>query len=426
MLPAIRHARPGARFFIVGSNPAEDVKRLATLDGVTVTGPVPDVRPYISHATASVAPMRVARGIQNKVLEAMAMGRPVIVTPGALEGIDAVPGRDVILAGDATSFAQRGDRSGGRGRRDKPGGCGDRSGRAPPDRRQLRLDRPPERLRRPGAPPSVRQGARRHGDRIMNDQLTAMPDEPLSQEAPEETVIVWGTLAGLAIGLIAIGALFHTEIATGVRTWYISTAYNHCFLVIPIAAWLAWDRRASLQGLAPAAIPLAALLAVPLAVAWLVAERLGIMEGRQLVMITLVQVLFLALLGRRLYLALLGPLLYLYFLVPFGEFLTPKLQDVTTWFIRHGVDILGSIPGMLQTVTSSKWRKARSFVAEACAGSVLPDRRDRVRRAGLLRRYRSPMRRIIFITASIIVPIISRRASGALGIVYLGHVQGSA
>jgi polysaccharide biosynthesis protein PslH len=105
VLPLIRRRLPATRFFIVGGNPAEPVKRLVDLGGITVTGRVPDVRPYVSHATAAVAPMRIARGIQNKVLEAMAMAKPVIVTSGALEGIDATPGRDLILADDAASFA---------------------------------------------------------------------------------------------------------------------------------------------------------------------------------------------------------------------------------------------------------------------------------------------------------------------------------
>jgi polysaccharide biosynthesis protein PslH len=105
VLPRIRQARPAAQFFIVGSSPAETVRRLARLDGVTVTGRVPDVRPYVFHATAAVGPMRIARGIQNKVLEAMAMAKPVIVTSGALEGIDATPGQEVILADDAETFA---------------------------------------------------------------------------------------------------------------------------------------------------------------------------------------------------------------------------------------------------------------------------------------------------------------------------------
>jgi sugar transferase (PEP-CTERM/EpsH1 system associated) len=105
ILPMIRAARPGAVFFIVGANPSPEVKRLGNLDGVTVTGSVADVRPYLAHAAVAVAPLRVARGIQNKVLEAMAMAKPVIVTSGALEGIDAIPGRDVVLADDTAAFA---------------------------------------------------------------------------------------------------------------------------------------------------------------------------------------------------------------------------------------------------------------------------------------------------------------------------------
>jgi sugar transferase (PEP-CTERM/EpsH1 system associated) len=105
ILPIIRRDTPKAQFYIVGNNPSEAVQRLAKLDGVFVTGRVPDVRPYIFHATAGVAPMRIARGIQNKVLEAMSMGRPVIVTSGALEGIEAAPGREVILADTVEDFA---------------------------------------------------------------------------------------------------------------------------------------------------------------------------------------------------------------------------------------------------------------------------------------------------------------------------------
>ena len=105
ILPLIRHTVPAARFYIVGNSPNEAVSRLDRLDGVVVTGRVPDVRPYVFHATAAVAPMRIARGIQNKVLEAMALARPVIVTSGALEGIDAAPEEDIILADDTAAFA---------------------------------------------------------------------------------------------------------------------------------------------------------------------------------------------------------------------------------------------------------------------------------------------------------------------------------
>jgi glycosyltransferase involved in cell wall biosynthesis len=85
------------------------VVRLARLDGVSVTGRVADVRPYIAHAVASVAPMRIARGIQNKVLEAMAMGRPVLATPQAFEGLRALPGRDLLVGADAFALAALAD-----------------------------------------------------------------------------------------------------------------------------------------------------------------------------------------------------------------------------------------------------------------------------------------------------------------------------
>ncbi len=105
ILPRIRQTLPDAAFAVVGSNPAPAVQALAGTEGITVTGRVADVRPYLAHAVAGVAPMRIARGIQNKVLEAMAMARPAIVTSDALEGIDAAPGREVVLADDADAFA---------------------------------------------------------------------------------------------------------------------------------------------------------------------------------------------------------------------------------------------------------------------------------------------------------------------------------
>ncbi len=106
VLPLIRAQLGHAQFYVVGTNPSQEVQRLAQLDGVHVTGRVPDVRPYVAHAVASVAPLRIARGIQNKVLEAMAMGKPVITTPQALEGIDeAQAGRDLLLANSATEIA---------------------------------------------------------------------------------------------------------------------------------------------------------------------------------------------------------------------------------------------------------------------------------------------------------------------------------
>jgi sugar transferase (PEP-CTERM/EpsH1 system associated) len=100
VLPAIRARNPDARFAIVGAKPDEKVKRLAERPGIIVTGRVEDVRPYVAHAAVAVAPLRIARGIQNKVLEAMAMARPVVASAEAFEGIDAERGTDLAVADD--------------------------------------------------------------------------------------------------------------------------------------------------------------------------------------------------------------------------------------------------------------------------------------------------------------------------------------
>lgn len=87
VFPVVRAARPDASFYIVGTRPSREVRELAGLPGVCVTGAVPDTRPYLAHARAAVAPLRLARGVQNKVLEAMAMACPVVASPQAIAAI---------------------------------------------------------------------------------------------------------------------------------------------------------------------------------------------------------------------------------------------------------------------------------------------------------------------------------------------------
>ena len=96
VLEAVRRQEPNFLFCIVGMKPADEVTQLAKLPGVQVTGGVPDVRPYLSHALAACLPLQLARGIQNKALEAMAMTLPVLATPDALVGIVDLPGRSVF------------------------------------------------------------------------------------------------------------------------------------------------------------------------------------------------------------------------------------------------------------------------------------------------------------------------------------------
>ncbi len=105
VFPRIRTANPKAEFYIVGSNPSSKVQRLDSVDGVHVTGRVEDVRPYISYAKVVVAPMRIARGVQNKVLEAMAMAKTVVTTSAGYEGIAAESGVHLYIEDNAQQMA---------------------------------------------------------------------------------------------------------------------------------------------------------------------------------------------------------------------------------------------------------------------------------------------------------------------------------
>ena len=96
--PAIVRERPRATFAIVGRRPTAEVRKLAEQPGVKLIGEVPDVRPFLAAAKIAVAPLQIARGIQNKILEAMAMGKPVVASPGALTGLPVENDVEVIAS----------------------------------------------------------------------------------------------------------------------------------------------------------------------------------------------------------------------------------------------------------------------------------------------------------------------------------------
>lgn len=106
VLPVVRRRYPAVNFWIVGAAPSGAVTRLRRTPGVMVTGRVADVRPFLAHAEIAVAPLRIARGVQNKILEAMAMARPVVATPPAFEGIRATAGKDLLVASTAEATAR--------------------------------------------------------------------------------------------------------------------------------------------------------------------------------------------------------------------------------------------------------------------------------------------------------------------------------
>ena len=104
--PDVLREEPEARLMLVGMNPSAAVRGLAQDPSISVTGAVPDVRPYLWSAAASVAPLFVARGLQNKVLEALAAGLPCVITPAVMDGLPVEARGGCIAAGDPSEFAR--------------------------------------------------------------------------------------------------------------------------------------------------------------------------------------------------------------------------------------------------------------------------------------------------------------------------------
>ncbi len=108
ILPRIQETVPEVKFYVVGRNPTEALQKLAEQHAhIIVTGNVESIQPYVKKSAVFVAPMRIARGIQNKILEAMAMGVPVVTNSLGFEGITALPEKDLFVEDTPEDFAQQ-------------------------------------------------------------------------------------------------------------------------------------------------------------------------------------------------------------------------------------------------------------------------------------------------------------------------------
>jgi glycosyltransferase involved in cell wall biosynthesis len=107
VLPLVQESIPDVTLTICGARPNTKVRALARLPGVNVTGRVPDVRPYLAEACCCVVPLRIARGVQNKLLEAMAMGLPAVCCEAVYRGIQAEKDEQVFVADEPADFAEK-------------------------------------------------------------------------------------------------------------------------------------------------------------------------------------------------------------------------------------------------------------------------------------------------------------------------------
>jgi glycosyltransferase involved in cell wall biosynthesis len=106
VMPALRARIPAIKLSIIGAEPSAEIRRLGELPGVTVTGTVADIRPLVRQSAAAIAPLHIARGTQNKMLECMAMGVPVVCSRLTLRGVDAVDGEHLLAADSPQEYTE--------------------------------------------------------------------------------------------------------------------------------------------------------------------------------------------------------------------------------------------------------------------------------------------------------------------------------
>jgi exosortase A len=257
-------------------------------------------------------------------------------------------------------------------------------------------------------------------DPLAIDTATAL----IGSDSRRNALRTWlPSLIALAVASGVFGLAFRTEIAAAVRVWVDSTAYNHCFLVLPLIGILLWTRRKVVASAHPSPLPGALLLLPVLALLWAAAALLDVLEATQLLLVGLFEVLLLVILGWRVFRTLLAPGLFLFFLVPFGAFLVPSLQRFTAAFATNGLSLVG-IPvfadGLVIEIPEGSFE-----VAEACAGLrfLIASVVFGCFFATIV--YNSKSRRLFFIFLSIIVPILANGVR-AFGLILLAHFEGNA
>ena len=230
-------------------------------------------------------------------------------------------------------------------------------------------------------------------------------------------------LVSIGIAALVFGAVFQREISGAVQVWIESTAYNHCFLIVPLVGFLLWERRWVIASVSPSPI-LWPLVAMPfLSGLWLIAAILDIQEARQFLLVGMFEVVVLVALGPHVFWLLLAPLLFLFFLVPSGAFLVPTLQKITAQISIAGLELL-HIPvfsdGFMIEIPEGTFE-----IAEACAGLRFLIASIVFGCFFAVVMYQSVVRRTVFIALSLVVPIAAN-GMRALGIIVLAHLEGSA
>ncbi len=324
IFPEIRAQLPEVEFYIVGARPAAAVLALASLPGVTVTGSVPDVRPFLAHASLAVAPLRIARGIQNKVLEAMAMEKIAVVSPQAMAGISARSGKELFVANGESEFVSRilallrngSDLDIGAAARNRvlESYSWERSlGRI--DWLLIHGTQQFSPMKRSGSSAKLLRDSRRVMCMDIQTPQELTHDSAIALDQQNFKIAVVVTLAAI----LAILAAYHETAWSMVSIWERSDTFAHGFLIFPFSAYLIWAQRKRLSALAPPPNPLALGVLAGLGFSWLLATLASVQVFEQFFLVAMIPAAVWAILGNRMVWALAFPLGLSLLAVPFGK-----------------------------------------------------------------------------------------------------------
>lgn len=245
-----------------------------------------------------------------------------------------------------------------------------------------------------------------------------MSDILMSEAQTDQRRLWFRHTAAFVLLLAGVAYLYRPSIAAALNVYWVSPTFSHCYLIVPISAWLIWNKREELRAVQPEVFLPALVLMIPLAIGWYLGHLLAINEAQQFSMMGMVQVIILTVFGWRVYRILMFPALFLFFLVPTGEYLVPPLQRFTTNFITFFLSLIG-IPFYAEG-TIIELANGRYQVEEACAGLRFLIATVALGALYAHLTYRKWPKILVFMAASFIVPIIGNGIR-ALGIVLLAH-----
>ncbi len=224
----------------------------------------------------------------------------------------------------------------------------------------------------------------------------------------------------LAVVWLALGLLYADTVATMVGIWYRSETFAHAFLVPPISAWLIWRQRGQLAPIHPRPQPWLLLGLFVAAAGWLLADLVKVNSVSQLAWMAMLVISVPAVLGLAVASTILFPLLFLFFAVPVGEFMLPHMMEWTADFTVFALRLTG-IPvyreGLQFVIPSGNWS-----VVEACSGVRYLIASFMVGTLFAYLNYRSTRRRVVFMLASLLIPIVANWLRAYM-IVMLGHLS---